>query len=86
MIDEMFSTVSTKMGKTIEALKKELVTIRTGRVTPALVEHIKVDYYGVATPLHQMATVSVPEARLLLIQPWDRSALPSINKSIHWSR
>ena len=82
MIDELLPALSTKMGKTIQALKKELATIRTGRVTPALVDHIKVDYYDVATPLHQMATISAPEARLLLIQPWDRSALPSIKKAI----
>ncbi|HUU62770.1 MAG TPA: ribosome recycling factor [Dehalococcoidia bacterium] len=82
MIDEVLLAANTKMGKTIEALRKELATIRTGRATPALVDDIKVDYYGTPTPLKQIATVSVPEARLLLIQPWDRSMLSSIKKAI----
>lgn len=82
MIDEVLLAANTKMGKTIEALRKELATIRTGRATPALVDDIKVDYYGTPTPLKQIATVSVPEARLLLIQPWDSSTLSSIKKAI----
>lgn len=82
MIDEILSEASTKMGKTIEAMRKELAAIRTGRATPAIVDYIKVDYYGVPTPLNQIATISAPEARLLLIQPWDRHALPSIEKAL----
>ena len=70
------------MGKAIEALAHELATVRTGRASAAIVDHIKVDYHGVPTPLKQMATISVPEARLLLIQPWDRGALSSIDKAI----
>ncbi len=82
MIDDILSEASTRMGKTIEAMRKELAAIRTGRATPAIVDHIKVDYYGVPTPLNQIATISAPEARLLLIQPWDRHALSSIEKAI----
>lgn len=82
MIDEVLLAANTKMGKAIEALRKELASIRTGRATPALVDDIKVDYYGTPTPLKQIATVSVPEARLLLIQPWDSSTLSSIKKAI----
>lgn len=82
MIDEVLLAANTKMGKAIEALRKELSSIRTGRATPALVDDIKVDYYGTPTPLKQIATVSVPEARLLLIQPWDSSTLSSIKKAI----
>jgi ribosome recycling factor len=82
LIDEVLLAANTKMGKTIEALRKELASIRTGRATPALVDDIKVDYYGTPTPLKQLATVSVPEARLLLIQPWDSSTLSSIKKAI----
>ena len=82
MIDDILSETSKKMGKAIDALKRELATIRTGRATPAIVDHIKVDYYGVPTPLNQIATISVPEARLLLIQPWDRQALSSMEKAI----
>ena len=82
MIDDILSETSKKMGKAIDAMKRELATIRTGRAAPAIVDHIKVDYYGVPTPLNQIATISVPEARLLLIQPWDRQALSSIEKAI----
>ncbi len=82
MIDDILSETKTKMGKTIEALRKELATIRTGRATPSLVEQIKVDYHGVPTPLNQMATISAPEARLLVIQPWDRQSHGSIEKAI----
>ncbi len=82
MIDDILSETSKKMGKAIDAMKRELATIRAGRATPAIVDHIKVDYYGVPTPLSQIATISVPEARLLLIQPWDRQALSSMEKAI----
>jgi ribosome recycling factor len=82
LIDEVLVAANTKMGKTIEALRKELASIRTGRATPALVDDIKVDYYGTPTPLKQIATVSAPEARLLLIQPWDSSTVSSIKKAI----
>ena len=82
MIAETLQETNTKMGKAIEALAHELATVRTGRASAAIVVHVKVDYHGVPTPLKQMATVSVPEARLLLIQPWDRGALSSIGKAI----
>lgn len=82
MIDPTLLAVDGRMQKTIEALKRELNTIRTGRATPALVEYIKVDAYGVSTPLNQIATISVPEAKMLVIQPWDRSTLASIQKAI----
>ena len=82
MIEDILSETSTKMGKTIEALRKELATIRTGRATPSLVDQIKVDYHGAPTPLNQMAAIAVPEARLIVIQPWDRHAHASIEKAI----
>ena len=85
MIDEVLSQTGTKMSRTIEALKKELATIRTGRASPALVDHIKVDHYGTQMSLRELATISAPEARLLLIQPWDRKALHSIEKAIQRS-
>ena len=71
-----------KMQKSVELLKRELANIRTGRAAPALVEHIKVEYAGVPTPLNQLAGVSAPEVRLLVIQPWDRSSIHSIEKAI----
>ncbi len=74
--------IEEKMRKSIEILKKELATIRTGRATPALIEHIKVEYAGVLTPLNQIAGISAPEARLLVIQPWDKGSIRSIEKAI----
>jgi len=70
------------MRASVGGLRKELATLRTGRATPALVEHIKVDYAGVPTPLNQIASISVPEARLILIQPWDKSSIRNIEKAI----
>lgn len=82
MIDEVLSDASTRMGKTIEALKKDLASVRTGRATPTLVDNIKAEYYGTPTPLKQMATISAPEARLLVIQPWDATTIGEIKKAI----
>ncbi len=73
------------MRKTVDGLKTELTTIRTGRATPALIEHIRVDYAGVPTPINQVASISAPEARLLVIQPWYRSTIQSIVKAIQTS-
>jgi len=70
------------MKASAEGLKIELASIRTGRASPALVEHIKADYAGVPTPLNQMASISTPEARLIVIQPWDRNTIPGIEKAI----
>lgn len=82
MIDKTLEETSTKMAKSVEALRRELATIRTGRASPAIVDHVKVDYHGTQTPLKQMATISVPEARLLVIQPWDRTMVGGIDKAI----
>ena len=82
MIETTLQDTEAKMHKTIEVLSRELASIRTGRASPALVEFVKVDYYGVPTPINQLASVSAPEARLLLIQPWDRSVLGNIEKAI----
>lgn len=80
--DEVLQVADSKMEKAIEALKSELATIRTGRASPSLVEHIKVDYHGVAMPLNQVASISTPEARLIVIQPWERQVLTNIEKAI----
>ena len=82
MVNETLLAVDGRMQKTIQALKRELDTVRSGRATPALVDHIKVDAYGSPVPLNQIATISTPEARLLVIQPWDRNTLVNINKAI----
>ena len=70
------------MHKTAEGLQQELLTIRTGRATPGLIEHIKVEYAGALIPLNQVASISVSEARLLIIQPWDKGSIRSIEKAI----
>lgn len=82
MIDDVFNAAQDRMTKAVEALRRELATIRTGRAHPGLVEHLRVDYYGVPTPLNQLATISVPDPRLLTIQPWDRQAMGAIEKAI----
>ena len=82
MIDEILASADTKMGKTIEVLQRELAAIRTGRASPALVENIRVDHYGVPTPIGQVAAISIPEARTIIIKPWDKGALSSIERAI----
>lgn len=82
MIEEFLNDAETRMKKSVETLREELVTLRTGRASPALVEHLMVDYYGVPTPLIQIAGITAPEPRLLVIQPWDISALKEIERAI----
>ena len=82
MVSHTLWNIEEKMRKSVEGLKGELATIRTGHATPALIEHIKVEYAGVPTPLNQIAGISAPGARLLVIQPWDRSCIHSIEKAI----
>jgi ribosome recycling factor len=71
-----------RMKKSVGVLREDLQSIRAGRATPALVEKLHVDYYGTQTPLQQVAQISVPEPRLLVIQPWDKSLVPVIEKAI----
>jgi ribosome recycling factor len=82
MTDIILKNADSKMKKTVEALVKELASIRTGRASPALVEHIKVDYHGVATPLIQLASISIPEPKTISIHPWDRTIINNIDKAI----
>jgi len=81
MIKETISDMKEKMDKAITSLHRELGKVRTGRASTGLLEGIKVDYYGAITPLNQMATLSVPEARLITIQPWDVTAMGAIEKA-----
>jgi ribosome recycling factor len=85
MTQEQIADAKTRMHKAVEALKHELVTIRTGRANPGLVEHLKADYYGTPTPLNQMATIATPDAKLITITPFDRTALTAIEKAIQKS-
>ncbi len=82
MVEEPLLNIEQKMAAAAELLKKELASIRTGHATPALVEHIKAEYGGAPLPLNQLATISAPEARLLVIQPWDRNTIHSIEKAL----
>lgn len=85
MIKETMAQTKIRMGKALEDFRHELATVRTGRASASLLDHIKVDYYGTATPLNQVATLGVPEPSLLTIQPWDTSLLAAIEKSIRTS-
>ncbi len=82
LIETVISESRTKMAKGVEHAQADFATVRTGRATPALVENLKIDYYGAETPLKQLASFSVPEARMLVISPFDKSSLPSIEKAI----
>ncbi len=84
-MDELFKQSKEKMQKTYESLENEFSSIRAGRANPAVLNKIMVDYYGTPTPISQMASVSVVEARTLLIQPWDVSVLKNIEKAINTS-
>ena len=77
-----FSQIKEKMDKTISVFQENLSEVRAGRANPAILNKIKVDYYGVPTPISQVAGISVPEARLIVIQPWDASVLKDIEKAI----
>ena len=81
-VQETLAATDSKMTKSVEALQRELGAIRTGRASPALVETAIIDYYGVPTVLNQIASISVPEARVLLIQPWDKQALKDVEKGL----
>ena len=85
MVDDVLGDAERRMQKAIEALKQDITSIRTGRASSALIERITVDYYGTPTPINQVASISVPEARLLVIQPWDRKLLTDIEKAIQKS-
>jgi ribosome recycling factor len=82
MIDDIHKDMTEDMTKSIEILKRDLKRIRTGRASPALLDGMMVDYYGSPTPINQHATLSVPEPRQIVIQPWDSQALPDIEKAI----
>ena len=85
MSEDTLRSTEGKMKASIEALKRELAAIRTGHATPSLVDHINVDYAGVPTPLNQIAGISAPEVRLIIIQPWDRGSIQNIEKAIQKS-
>jgi len=82
MIESIYQETKDNMGKSIDALKNEFNRVRTGRASLTILDGIRVDYYGTLTPLNQMATLSVPESRLITIQPWDVSVIKEVEKAI----
>lgn len=82
MISDVLAEAKEKMGKSVEAAKDDFASVRTGRVNPGLFQKVLVDYYGTPTPLGQLATMSTPEARMLVITPFDKSALKDIEKAL----
>lgn len=82
MIKELLQDTEERMQKAVEALQSDLMAIRTGRASPALLDRVRVEYYGTPTPLNQLATVSAPEPRLLVVRPWDPKVLPDIERAI----
>ena len=85
MVEDTLKEAEVRMTKAVEALRADLMSYRTGRASPALVERLRVDYYGAPTPLNQVAAISTPEPRLLVIRPWDPSVLAEIEKAIQKS-
>ena len=85
MTNDVVNSAEEKLKKTLEALKKEYGTLRAGRATPSLLDKVMVDYYGSATPVNQMANVTVPEPRMIVIKPYDKSTLKEIEKAIQKS-
>jgi len=82
MLDEIYTEAEEKMKKVVAAYQRELSTMRAGRATPALLDRIEVDYYGTPTPLNQLAGITAPEPRLLVVQPWDKNSIGEIEKAI----
>ncbi len=82
MVNELIEDMKTDMSKTIDSMKQSLMKVRTGRASIGIFDGIMVDYYGTPTPMNQLATLAVPEPRLITIQPWDKGALSSIEKAI----
>ena len=85
VIDELLEDAGDRMHKSVESTQHEFSTVRTGRASPALLDRVTVDYYGAMTPLNQLSTISAPEARLLTVQPYDKSSIKAIEKAINES-
>lgn len=83
--EDILSDVDYRMDRTLDAFRRDLAQLRTGRAAPSLIENLTIDYYGAATPLKQIASISAPDARAILVQPWDKAALREIEKSLQRS-
>lgn len=82
MIPDIMKETEERMQKGIEALRREFGTIRAGRANPSLLDKVVVEYYGAPTPINQLANISIPEPRMLVLQPWDKSSLPALERAI----
>ena len=82
MINELHEQIESRMDKSVHTLKRELARLRAGRANPQILDRIMVDYYGVPTPLNQLGNITVPEARLLVISPWDSKIIPAVEREI----
>ena len=82
MLDDVYSDLRSSADKAMEALRRDLAKVRTGRAHPSMLDGVRVDYYGTVTPLAQMATVNVPEPRLITVKPWDKGQVKAIDKAI----
>jgi ribosome recycling factor len=85
LIDELLADARERMVKSVQSAQQEFATVRTGRASPSLLDRVTVDYYGAQTPLNQLATISAPEARLITVHPYDKSAIKAIEKAINES-
>ncbi len=85
MIDEVLSELTDGVDKSLDALRRELSKVRTGRAHPSILDRVRVDYYGVSTPIAQMANVGVPDASMLTVKPWEKSQASNIDKAIRES-
>jgi ribosome recycling factor len=85
VIDELLADARERMSKSVESAQHEFSTVRTGRASPSLLDRVIVDYYGAMTPLNQLATISAPEARLITVQPYDKSSIKAVEKAINES-
>jgi ribosome recycling factor len=85
MSDDLLRSAEVRMAKSIEAFHRELTTIRTGRANPSLIEHVQVEAYETKVPINQVASISAPEAHLILIQPWDRNTIQAIERALQRS-
>lgn len=85
MLKDVFDDAKTRMEKALEVTRHELATVRTGRASTGLVDHIQVDYYGTVLPVNQLSTISIPEGHLLVIHPWDKNSIEPIMKAIQRS-
>jgi len=82
MIQDVIKDADGRMSKALDALRRDLTSVRTGRANPAILDRVMVEYYGTNSPINQVASISVPESRMLVIQPWDKGSIPAIEKAI----